>query len=126
MAKKLAWQYDCMRISWVEVAGEEKLKIYGMWKNFKWRMQGLESVFDFRILDLKTYDMVLGLKWLKSIKNAFWNYKTLTTYFWHGDQLCKLQATPPNSWMMVQPKRVETKGERDEKKVSTAIHKVNK
>lgn len=30
MAKKLGWQYDCMRISWVEVAGEEKLKIYGV------------------------------------------------------------------------------------------------
>lgn len=41
--------------------------------------------FDLRVMDLKTYDVVLGLKWLKSIKNAFWDYETVSIYLWYEE-----------------------------------------
>ncbi|XP_054814737.1 uncharacterized protein LOC129315194 [Prosopis cineraria] len=109
VAKRLGWQADGTKEEWVEVAGGRRLKVHGIWEGFKWRMQGLEFSFDFRILELHTYDLILGLKWLKSIKNAFWDYESLTMFFWLEGKMCKLQAMPSNTLRVVQPKRVEIK-----------------
>ena len=65
----------------------------------------MDFTFDLRVMDLKTYDVVLGLKWLKSIKNAFWDYETLSMYFWHEGALRKLQAIPPNEGHLARPGR---------------------
>lgn len=81
VAKKLGWQPDRTNESWVEVVGGRKLKVHGIWRGFKWPMKGLEFTFNFRIVELHTYDLVLGLEWLKSIKNTFSNYESLTMFF---------------------------------------------
>ncbi|XP_028791570.1 uncharacterized protein LOC114747408 [Neltuma alba] len=107
IAQKLGWKTDYVHNSHVQVAGGKMLKVHGLWRDFKWKMQGLDFTFDFRILDLHTYDMVLGVKWLKSIKNAFWDYERMVMYFWKNDQICKLQANPPNTWQIIQSQKAE-------------------
>jgi len=94
LAKRLGWKANGDELSAVEVAGGKRSKVYGMWKNFKWRMQDEDFTSDLRVMELHTYDMVLGLKWLKSIKNAFWDYDALVVYFsYNGKMLTSTQAT---------------------------------
>ena len=51
-----------MKFPTVQVASGKSLNVHGIWKGFSWRMQGLEFVCGFRMVDLNTYDVVLGLK----------------------------------------------------------------
>ena len=37
-------------LSAVELVGVKRLKVYGMWKNFKWKMQCEDFTFDLRMM----------------------------------------------------------------------------
>lgn len=58
LAKKLGWKGKPDHLAKVEVAGGIRLKVYGVWKGFKWRMHGQDFVWDPRIMEIKTYDLV--------------------------------------------------------------------
>lgn len=62
LAKKLGWKGNTDPVTEVEVAGGIHLNGYGVWKDFKWRMQGQEFQWDLRIMEIKSYDLVLGMK----------------------------------------------------------------
>lgn len=46
---------------------------------------------DFPILEVKTYDIVLGLSWLRTIHQAHWGYDNLSMTFWYNWKKCCLQ-----------------------------------
>ena len=111
MAKKLGWKDFGGEFDAVQIAGGKSLKVYGCWKGFRWKMQGREFVCDVRVIELHTCDLVLGLSWLKSIKQAFWDYENMVMHFWYKRELCKLQATLQKSLQVVSSKNFELKGE---------------
>ena len=50
LAKRLCWKENGAELSSVELVGVKRLKAYGMWKNFKWKMQCEDFTFDLRMM----------------------------------------------------------------------------
>jgi len=56
--------------------------------NFQWSMQGVDFVTDVFTLDLKNYDMILGIHWLATLKNIICNYAEMWMAFrWQGQEV---------------------------------------
>ncbi|KAK4276253.1 hypothetical protein QN277_019221 [Acacia crassicarpa] len=87
-AVKMGWKNTEPPLAAVQVAGGQKLQVFGVWHGFRWKMQGLDFVCDIRIIKLNTFDIVLGLTWLKTIKSALWDYEKLSMQFWYRGKLC--------------------------------------
>lgn len=52
LARKLGWKDDNYVFPSVEVAVGQKLTVHGVWKGFKWKMQGLEVKFTSELWNL--------------------------------------------------------------------------
>lgn len=96
MAKKLGWKDFGGEFGFVQVTTDRKLKVYGCWQKFIWKMQGREFVCDVRAIELHTYDLVLGLSWLKSIKYAFQDYKNTVMQFWYKGNFVSFKKPSKN------------------------------
>jgi hypothetical protein len=50
-------------------------------KKFQWSMQGVLFETDVFTLDLKNYDMILGIQWLAKLKTIVCNYDEMWMAF---------------------------------------------
>lgn len=52
LAKKLGWHEEGYKGEYVQVVGDRRLRVHGIWQDFRWKMQGLEFTCDLRIIEL--------------------------------------------------------------------------
>lgn len=57
-------------------------------------MQGREHVTDVLLIELDTYDMVLGIQWLSQLEGITWNFNELIMKFTLGNEECVMKGTP--------------------------------
>ena len=65
----------------VIVANGQTLRSIEVCKESKWELQGLVQYSDFMVLPLMGCDLVLGIKWLRTIGFITWDLKTLKMQF---------------------------------------------
>ena len=64
-------------------------------KNLKWKMQGVQFQADVFVMKLQSYDMVLGIQWLKLLGNVLSNYEERWVSFWWKGKEVTLRGENP-------------------------------
>lgn len=66
-------------------------------------MQGEEFQCDLKVMDIKTYDLILGLQWLtQALHHASWNYDDLAMSLWYNGSICTLKPIPKEGCKLIQ------------------------
>lgn len=65
----------------VKVANSKGLQCDVVCKELKWKMNGEAFNADMMVLDLGTYDVVLGVQWLATLGDILWNFMKLAMKF---------------------------------------------
>ena len=81
MARKLHCAITMVTSIWVEVANGQELKCDSMCKDFQWCMQQQAFKVNVYLLPLRSYDLILGIQWLKTLGTINWNFVDLTMSF---------------------------------------------
>ena len=81
LAKKLQCPISKVNGIWVEVANGQELKCDAICVGFKWKMQQQNFQADVYLLPLQSYDLILGIQWLKILDDISWNFTALTMTF---------------------------------------------
>lgn len=60
-----------------------------MCKNFTWTMHGRMFVHDFLLIQIGSWDTVLGIQWLRQLGEVYWDFQTMTMRFdMDGQTVC--------------------------------------
>lgn len=69
--------------------------------NFDWKMQGWTYIIDVLLIELDSYDMVLGVKWLRQLGDITWNFNNLWKKFLYQVEECTLKGIPKQRLQMI-------------------------
>lgn len=72
--------------------GNQMISIY-MCKGFQWTLQGITYSADVMILRLGSCDVVLGVQWLSTLDDIFWNFRKLTLEFQYNKKRTVLRSS---------------------------------
>lgn len=59
----------------VTVADDRKISSSSMCPNFRWGMQQHSFVFDFKLLDMWSFDIILGVDWLRTSNSILFDFQ---------------------------------------------------
>jgi hypothetical protein len=72
----------------VEAANGGTMSCTKLCKNLQWKMQGVQFQADVFVMPLQSYDMVLGIQWLKLLGNVLANYEDKwMNFWWEGNEV---------------------------------------
>lgn len=76
--------------------GGNKLVALYICRNFTWTFQGTTFTADVLVLPLGTYDLILGVEWLRSLGPTLWDFDKLQMEFsLHGRKFVLRGAKTP-------------------------------
>lgn len=78
----------------VTIANGEKVRSMGKCPQLVWSMQGIDFVADFLVLQVRGYDVVLGVQWLARLDAILWDFGALTMQIQNGEQWVILYGLP--------------------------------
>nr|KYP66539.1 Retrovirus-related Pol polyprotein from transposon 297 family [Cajanus cajan] len=81
----------------VTVASDKKLLITRKCEQTTWRFSDHTFTADFLVLPSKTFGIILGMQWFKTLGEIYWNCATLTMRFNHQGQEVTLQGEQPSA-----------------------------
>lgn len=70
-------------------------------KNFTWYMQGQKYFMDVMLVQLESYDMILGIQWLQTLGDILWNFGQLQTKFHSHERERVLMGNPQKELRLV-------------------------
>lgn len=74
------------------------MRCVGKCVEIKLELPGYSTTSDFVVIQLKEFDIVLGIQWLKILGSTMWNFDSLKMAFVKNGTTVELQGqlTPPN------------------------------
>lgn len=72
----------------VKIATGDVIKSEGCCQNVAFKVQGETFSTTFYLLPLRGCDVVLGIKWLRTLGPITWDFSKLTMHFMHKDKPC--------------------------------------
>ena len=81
LAKKLQCEVQDISPIIVRVANGKKLSCTQRCPDFQWSMQGHWFTTEVLLLELESYDMILGVQWLLPLNDILWNFQRMTMKF---------------------------------------------
>lgn len=75
IANKLQYQLNGIKPIIVEVVNDRKMTCSAVYKNFQWKVQGVQFVVDVFVVELTNYDTILGIQWLALLCDVSCTYK---------------------------------------------------
>ena len=79
----------------VEAANGGTMSCTALCKNLQWKMQGTQFEADVFVMKLQSYDMVLGIQWLKLLGDVLSNYEERWVSFWWQNKKVTLKGEDP-------------------------------
>lgn len=79
----------------VSVANDDKVQSKGMCQTISFSINNTVFIADFTIIPLPDFDMVLGVKWLRTLGPILWDFATLTMSFVLNDDQIVLRGHQP-------------------------------
>ena len=92
VAKRLGCRLHSIQGLHVTVANGDTVRVQKACQGLSWTVQGLKQMTDFLILPLQGCDLVLGVKWLKTLGPIVWDFQALTMRFTIGQKKVTLQG----------------------------------
>jgi hypothetical protein len=77
IVNKLQYQLNGIKPITVKVVNDRKMTCSVVYKNFQWKIQGVQFVVDVFVVKLTNYDMILGIQWLALLCDVSCNYKDM-------------------------------------------------
>ena len=72
----------------VQVADGGTMTYTSVCNNFQWSIHGVNFTTDVFTLDLKIYDMILGIQWQAKLKTIVYNYENRwMAFMWQGQEV---------------------------------------
>ncbi|XP_042067267.1 uncharacterized protein LOC121810570 [Salvia splendens] len=92
IAKKIKCQHTAVNSKVVEVANGQLLQYTQKCSNLEWKMQGTKFQTEVYLINLETYDLILGGAWLSTLGEITWNFNKLNMQFKLSGVDVKLQG----------------------------------
>ena len=92
VAKRINCELSQVNSKAVEVANGQILQCNQKCSNLVWEMQGSEFHAEVYIINLETYDLILGGEWLSTLGEIKWNFNKLSMVFEINGKELKLQG----------------------------------
>ncbi|GJS00938.1 putative nucleotidyltransferase, ribonuclease H [Tanacetum coccineum] len=107
LAKKLQCEVQDISLINVRVANGKKLSCTQRCLDFQWSMQGHWFTTEVLLLELESYDMILGVQWLLPLNDILWNFQRMTMKFEVEGQQYELKGLQNNNVSVCSAEKVE-------------------
>ncbi|GJV46329.1 putative nucleotidyltransferase, ribonuclease H [Tanacetum coccineum] len=92
----------------VSVAGGKQLQCNQICHDFQWTMQGHWFTTKVLLIQLESYDMILGIQWISPLQDILWNFQKMTMRFEVDGKPCELKGIQSNKVSLCSIEKVDS------------------